>query len=111
MGRPWIYQLNSNEVFSENSNGTLEVTGTETLQLTAPPVKSIENKENVANSTLDMVDLTMIGQSAETCPEFSFEIGQSDQRRNSLQTQNIFTNGITLPVPMDSPPEDAAMQQ
>ena len=53
-----------------------------------------------------MVDWTMIGQSAETCPEFSFEIDQSDQRRNSLQTQNIFTNGITLPVPMDSPPED-----
>ena len=52
---PWIGQLNSNEIFSENSNGTLEVTGTETVQLTTPSVKSVENKENVANSTLDMV--------------------------------------------------------
>ena len=53
-----------------------------------------------------MVDLTMVGQSAEGCPEFSFEIDQSDPRRNSLQTQNIFTGGITMPVPMDSPSED-----
>ena len=100
---PGIGPLNSNEIFSENSNGTLEVTGTETVQLTTPSVKSVENKENVANSTLDMVDLTMVGQSADTCPEFSFEIDQSDQRRSSLQTQNIFTNGITMTVPMDSP--------
>ena len=103
--RPESGQLNCNEIFSENSNGTLEVTGTETVQLTAPSLKSIENKENVANSTLDMVDLTMVGQSAEACPEFSFEIDQPDPRRNSLQTQNIFTGGITMPIPMNPPAE------
>ena len=54
----------------------------------------------MANSTLDCFDLTGVGPTGEACPEFSFEMDQSDQRRNSLQTQNMFTNGITMTVPM-----------
>ena len=91
-------------IFSENSNGTLDVTGTGTVQITTPSLATIANKENVADATLDFLDLTAAGQKeGDDCPEFSFEIDQSDPRRNSLQTQNIFTNGITMPV-APSPP-------